>query len=47
MCTDASFTIKLLMEKRNEYELPMRMCFIDLKKAYDRVNRGKLFEILT
>ena len=45
-CTDASYTVKLLMEKRIEYNLETHMCFIDLEKAYDRVNRKKLFEVL-
>ena len=38
--------IKLLMEKRIEHGLEMHMYFIDLEKAYDRVNRAKLFSIL-
>lgn len=45
-CTDASFTIKLLMEKRIEYSQEMHMCFIDFEKAYDNVNRNKLFSAL-
>lgn len=45
-CTDASFTVKLFMEKRIEHNLEMQGCFIDLEKAYDYVNRIKLFEIL-
>ncbi|HYS62000.1 MAG TPA: reverse transcriptase family protein [Gemmatimonadales bacterium] len=45
-CTDASYTVKLLMEKRVEHNLETHICFIDLEKAYDRVNRNKLFEVL-
>lgn len=45
-CTDACYTIKLLMEKRIEYNEEMHLCFIDLEKAYDNVNRHKLFKIL-
>jgi hypothetical protein len=42
-CTDASFTIKLLMEKRIEHNLEMHMCFVDLEKAYNNVNRKRLY----
>ena len=31
-CTDASFTIKLLIEKRIEHNLEMHACFVDLEK---------------
>ena len=45
-CTDASYTIKLLMEKRIEYDLETHMCFIDFEKAYDMVNRKTLLSVL-
>ena len=45
-CTDTSFTVKLLMEKWIEHDLEMHTYFVDLKKAYDNVNREKLLEIL-
>lgn len=45
-CTDASFTIKLLMEKRIEYDLETHMCFVDLEKAYDNVDRRILRKVL-
>jgi len=32
-CTDASFTVKLLMEQQIEYNLEMHICFVDLEKA--------------
>jgi hypothetical protein len=45
-CTDAAYTVKLLIEKRVEFNLETHLCFIDFEKAYDRVERGKLIEIL-
>ena len=45
-CTDASYTVKLLMEKRIEHNEETHLCFIDLEKAYDNVDRHKLFKIL-
>ena len=45
-CIDAAYTVKLLMEKRVEFNLETHFCFIDFEKAYDRVEREKLFEIL-
>jgi len=45
-CTDAGYTIKLIMEKRVEFNQETYLCFVDFGKAYDRVNRRKLFEIL-
>jgi len=50
-CTGATYsielTIKLIMEKRIEFDLETHFCFIDFEKAYDRVDGGKLFEIGT
>jgi len=34
------------MEKRREHNLPLFLLFIDYEKAYDNVNRGKLWEIM-
>ncbi len=34
------------MEKRIELNLQTRICFIGLEKAYDCVDRGKLFDIM-
>ena len=39
---DQIFTLKLAMEKRREYNKPLFMCFIDITKAYDSVNRDLL-----
>ena len=45
-CIDAIFTIKQIMEKRLEYNLPLYLLFLDYVKAYDRVNKSKLWKIL-
>lgn len=45
-CTDATFTVKQLIEKRREYNLETHMAFIDYEKAFDRVNRETLWEIM-
>jgi hypothetical protein len=34
------------MEKRKEFNCPLYMPFLDYEKAYDGVNRQKLWEIL-
>ena len=45
-CTDAIFTVQQIMEKRKEHNLPLFLLFIDYEKAYDNVNRDKLWEIM-
>jgi hypothetical protein len=42
---DQIFTLKLVMEKSREYNKPLCMCFIDLQKAYDSVNRELLWKV--
>ena len=39
---DQIFTLKKVMERSREFHQPLHMCFIDLKKAYDSVNREAL-----
>jgi hypothetical protein len=34
------------MEKIKEHNLPLFILFVDYEKAYDNVNRGKLWEIM-
>ena len=41
-CTDHLFSLRILMEKAREFHAPLYMCFVDLKKAYDSVNRNAL-----
>jgi len=45
-CTDAIFTVQQIMEKRKEHNLPPFLLFIDYEKAYDNVNRDKLWEMM-
>jgi len=45
-CTDAIFTVQQIMEKRKEHNLPLFLLFIDCEKAYDNVNRDKLWEMM-
>lgn len=43
---DAISTLKQIIDKRNEFNLPTYILFSDYKKAYDRADRGNLFTIL-
>jgi hypothetical protein len=46
ICTDAIFAVQQLMEERKEHNLPLFVLFIDYEKAYDNVNRDKLWEMM-
>ncbi|KAI8516720.1 hypothetical protein Bbelb_053010 [Branchiostoma belcheri] len=45
-CTDAIFELRQLSEKAYEYQKHIHLVFVDQEKAFDRVNRNKLWEIL-
>ena len=45
-CIDQVFTLRQVIEKGIEKRRELFMAFIDLEKAYDRVNRVKLWEAL-
>jgi len=45
-CTDATFTVQQIIEKRKEHNLQLFLLFIDYEKAYDNVNRDKLWEMM-
>jgi hypothetical protein len=45
-CTDAIFTVQQIMEKRKEHNLPLFILFVEYEKAYDNVNREKLWEMM-
>ena len=45
-CTDAIFAVQQITEKRKEHHLPRFLLFIDYEKAYHKVNRGKLWEMM-
>ncbi len=42
---DQIFIIKMIMEKSREFNKSLFMCFIDIQKAYDSVNRDLLWRI--
>ena len=45
-CVDQVYNLRVLMEKAREFHSPLYLCFIDLKKAYDSVNREALWATL-
>jgi sorting nexin-29 len=45
-CIDNVFTAKQIIEKIREQNLETHIAFIDFEKAFDRVNRLRLWEIL-
>ena len=45
-CIDNVFTLKQIMEKRKEFNLETHILFVDYKKAFDKVSRPKLWNIL-
>ena len=45
-CTEAIFTVQQIIVKRKEHNLPLFLLFIEYKKAYDNINRDKLWEMM-
>jgi hypothetical protein len=46
MFHDQLFSIKLLIENRREFNFKTRLSFLNYMKAFDKVTRNKLFEVL-
>ena len=38
-CTDSTFCLKLLIEKRREFNVETHLLFIDHEKAFDNIGR--------
>ena len=45
-CVDEIFTLKLIDEKAREKKCRVYMGFIDMEKAYDKVNMEALWQVL-
>ena len=45
-CTNTTFCLKLLIEKRSEFNLETHLLFIDYKKVFDNLQKRILFNIL-
>ena len=45
-CVDCVFTISQIIEKHSKFNVPTYLAFIDYVKAFDKINRGKLWTIL-
>ena len=45
-CTDAIFTLRQLSKKVIEHDRELNIVFVDQEKAFDRVNRDKLWQTL-
>ena len=45
-CLDQVFMMRILAEKAREFNTPLYLCFVDLRKAYDSVNRQALWAVL-
>ena len=43
---DQIWVTRQVMEKAVEYRIPVHLCFIDLTKAYDSVDRAAMVAIL-
>jgi predicted phosphoadenosine phosphosulfate sulfurtransferase len=43
---DPTFCLKLLIEKRREFNLEVHLLFIDYEKAFDNIQRQILFNIM-
>ena len=45
-CTDQIFSIKQIIERCIEFDIPLELCFIDFKAAFDSLDREVLWKLL-
>jgi hypothetical protein len=45
-CTDQIFSIKQIIERCVEFDIPIELCFIDFKAAFDSLDREVLWQLL-
>ena len=45
-CNDQLFNLRILMQRAKEYNTALYLCFVDIPKAYDSVNRNALWKVL-
>ena len=45
-CADQIFSIKQIIERFVEFEIPIELCFIDFKAAFDSLDREVLWQLL-
>jgi len=45
-CMDCIFSSSQIIEKHREFNIPTYIAFVDFKKAFDSVDREKLWTIL-
>lgn len=45
-CCDGYFTMKILIEKHREFNIETHIAFVDFQKAFDKVNRNQLLNIM-
>jgi len=43
---DEIFVIRQLLERCRDYKVPLSLCFVDISKAYDSVDRPSLIQVL-
>ena len=45
-CNDQLFNLRILMQRAKEYNTAPYLCFVNISKAYDSVNRNALWKVL-
>ena len=45
-CNDQLFNLRILMQRAKEYNTTLYLCFVDISKAYDSVNRNALWKVV-